>query len=76
MEGASVTHSNIVEAENKKALSMFDVSLHILSQGDCFSITQRRPVSGGSLEKSIILEKQATNIKISKRKKNKAELKK
>ena len=65
VEGASVTHSNIAEAENKKALSMFDVRLHILSQGDCFSLDKRRPISGGNLEKSVILEKQATDLKSS-----------
>ncbi|MCE3254649.1 MAG: cyanophycinase [Rickettsiaceae bacterium] len=72
VEGASVTYSNIAEAENKRTLSMFDVRLHILSQGDSFSLKKRRPISAGNLEKSIILEKQATDIKISKRKSRKA----
>jgi len=69
VEGASVTYSNIAEAEHKRTLSMFDVRLHILSQGDCFSLDKRRPISSGSLEKSVLLEKQAAEeIRISKQK--------
>jgi cyanophycinase len=63
VEGASVTHSNIAEAENKRTLSMFDVRLHILSDGDCFSLSKRRPISAPSLEKSKKLEELAAYIK-------------
>lgn len=80
VEGASVTHSNIAEAENKRTLSMFDVRLHILSDGDCFSLSKRRPISSATLkdnpehllEKSILLEKQAPVTKPIKKRKRKA----
>src|SRR3954469_21290296 len=44
MDGAGVTRSNIAEAEEKHALSMFDVRLHVLSAADSFDLDQRLPV--------------------------------
>lgn len=42
-EGA--THSNIAEAQPHSTLSIFDVRLHVLSQGDRFDLTRRRPLA-------------------------------
>lgn len=44
VDGSSVTHSNITEAEPDRALTMFDVRLHVLSAGDAFNLVKRRPV--------------------------------
>jgi cyanophycinase len=44
IEGAGVSRSNIAEAETKRTLSMFDVRLHVLSDGDRFDLTNRRPI--------------------------------
>ncbi|HEY0352920.1 MAG TPA: hypothetical protein VGC68_04720 [Enterovirga sp.] len=41
--GAGITHSNIVEAQSECARSMYDVRLHVLSQGDEFELPHRRP---------------------------------
>lgn len=46
MDGEDVTHSNIAEARAERALSMFDVRLHVLSSGDRFDLKQRRPTCG------------------------------
>src|SRR3954462_10084140 len=43
VDGAGVTHSNIAEARPDRALSMYDVRLHVLSSGDAFDIVKRRP---------------------------------
>jgi cyanophycinase len=43
VDGVCVTHSNVAEAEPERALSMHDVRLHVLSWGDRFDLSQRRP---------------------------------
>ena len=45
VDGAGVTHSNIAEedADAGRALSIYDVRLHVLSQGDEFDLRTRRP---------------------------------
>jgi cyanophycinase len=69
VEGAGVTRSNIAEGEEKRTLSMFDVRLHILSQGDRFDLDKRRPIPMQSSNKSKKLEK-ATTPKVSLKKKS------
>jgi cyanophycinase len=46
VDGESSTHSNIAEARADRALSMFDVRMHVLSSGDTFTISTRRPACG------------------------------
>lgn len=48
VDGAGVTHSNVAEARQDEALSMFGVQLHILTAGNLFDMETRRP----SLEES------------------------
>ncbi|MNS05713.1 cyanophycinase [Brevundimonas sp. P7753] len=43
VDGEGATHSNISEGGADDALSMFDVRLHVLSQGDGFDLDRRRP---------------------------------
>jgi cyanophycinase len=43
IDAAGVTHSNIAEARPERALSMYDVRLHVLSSGDIFELARRRP---------------------------------
>lgn len=43
VDGANVTDSNLTEEEPERTLSIFDVRLHLLSQGDSFDLHQRRP---------------------------------
>src|SRR5690242_18992190 len=52
VDGASVTRSNIAEGEEKRALSISDVRLHVLSEGDQFDLHTRRPTAAGDVEKS------------------------
>lgn len=47
-DGAGVTNSNIAEAEPKSVLSIFGVSLHVLSAGDSFDLKTHTPMRGSS----------------------------
>ncbi|WP_374468938.1 cyanophycinase [Phenylobacterium sp.] len=46
VDGAEVGHSNVAEAEADYALSMHDVRLHVLTEGDEFDLKSRRPKGG------------------------------
>jgi cyanophycinase len=59
VDGAGVTLSNIAEAEPERALSMFDVRLHVLSAGDTFDVNRRRPAEVPDVTKSHAIETQA-----------------
>lgn len=43
VDGSSVSYSNIAEGEDERTLSIFDVRLHLLAQGDVFDLAERRP---------------------------------
>ncbi len=43
LDGSGVTASNIAEAEEDAVLSIYDVKMHVLSRGDRFDLTERRP---------------------------------
>lgn len=44
VDGTGVTHSNIAEKNEKdQALSIYDIKLHVLSQGDSFDLRERHP---------------------------------
>lgn len=46
VDGEEATHSNIAEARSERALSLFDVRMHVLSSGDRFDLDERRPSPG------------------------------
>ncbi|MFL6862030.1 MAG: cyanophycinase [Allosphingosinicella sp.] len=43
VDGADVSHCNVAEADPERALSMHDVRVHVLSDGDHFDLRRRRP---------------------------------
>jgi cyanophycinase len=43
VDGSRISASNIAEQEERKTLSLFDVTLHVLSTGDTFDLAKRRP---------------------------------
>lgn len=49
VDGETVSHSNIAEAKSEDALSIFDIRMHVLSAGDAFDFTARRPACGDPL---------------------------
>jgi cyanophycinase len=46
VDGGAVTHSNIAEARPERTLSMFDVTMHVLSSGDRFDLKERQASNG------------------------------
>ncbi len=60
VDGAGVTHSNIAEAKPERALSMYDVRLHVLSSGDTFDLAHRRPAAVPDVTRSHAIEAQVT----------------
>lgn len=46
VDGEQTTHSNIAEARAERALSMFNVCMHVLSSGDRFDLDARAPTAG------------------------------
>jgi cyanophycinase len=53
-DGSGVTQSNIAEAEPDSILSLFGVKLHILSAGDNFDLSSRKPKGGHTPKNSIL----------------------
>lgn len=43
VDGAGVSHCNVSEADPRNALSLHDVTLHVLACGDLFDLDRRRP---------------------------------
>jgi cyanophycinase len=58
VDGAGVTQSNIAEAEPERALSMYDIRMHVLSSGDAFDLGKRRPEEVPDVQKSHAIEAQ------------------
>ena len=55
VDGAGVTQSNIAEAKPDRALSIFDIRMHVLSAGDRFDLAARRPDERAGAEDSEAL---------------------
>jgi cyanophycinase len=53
VDGTEVTYSNVAEEELKKTLSIYNVRMHMLSQGDRFDLLNRQPrqMKGRAAEK-------------------------
>ena len=43
IDGTGVTYSNVAEEDTKKTLSIYNVKMHMLSQGDRFDLLNRAP---------------------------------
>jgi cyanophycinase len=43
LDAGASTYSNITDEETDRSLSVFDVKLHMLSQGDIYDCDTRRP---------------------------------
>ncbi len=60
VDEAGVTYSNIAEARPERALSMYDIRLHVLCTGDTFDLAQRRPAEVPDVRKSHAIEAQVS----------------
>jgi cyanophycinase len=61
IDGTEVTYSNVAEEDLKKTLSIYDVRMHMLSQGDRFDLINRQPrqMKGRAAEKLPEKEEEA-----------------
>jgi cyanophycinase len=59
VDGAGITHSNIAEARPERALSMYDVRMHVLGAGDAFDLASRRPAKAPRLSDAETLAREA-----------------
>ncbi|MFP5288232.1 MAG: cyanophycinase [Thermoanaerobaculia bacterium] len=50
VDGTETSFSNVAEEKDDQTLSVFDVKLHLLSDGGCFDLQERRPVEAGQQE--------------------------
>jgi cyanophycinase len=46
VDGSDVSYTNLTDAGQDRTLSVFDLRVHLLSQGDTFDLKQRVPVAG------------------------------
>ena len=60
LDGAGVTSSNITEGRSDRTLSITDVRLHVLSHGDTFDLSTRRPGHTADVKDSHALESPPT----------------
>jgi len=62
IDGTGVTYSNVAEEDVKKTLSIYNVKLHMLSQGDRFDLLNRMPrqMKGQAAEKLPQKEEEET----------------
>jgi cyanophycinase len=53
IDGTEVTYSNVADEDTKKTLSIYNVRMHMLSQGDRFDLLNRQPrkMTGRSAER-------------------------
>jgi cyanophycinase len=61
LDGSNVSYSNIAEEALKKTLSIYDVRIHVLSQGDRFDLQTRRPSQMTGRAAKRLPEKQEDN---------------
>jgi cyanophycinase len=50
VDGSGSTFSNIAEEKEDRTLSVHDIKLHLLSDGSCFDLKNRRPVEAEQLQ--------------------------
>jgi cyanophycinase len=63
VDGRYVSYSNVNETEADKTLAVYDLKLHVLTEGDSFDLTTRRPTSFGAIEQIKTLEAAVNSAK-------------
>ena len=46
VDGTQVTHTNIAEAQADSMLSLFGLTIHVMSSGDTYDLHNRKPIAG------------------------------
>jgi cyanophycinase len=56
VDGRYISYSNVTEADADRTLAVYDVKLHVLTEGDSFDLKTRRPTSFGAIQHIRTLE--------------------
>ena len=64
VDGHDLSYTNISEASFSRAMSVFDVKLHVLSNGDCFDMRSRHPAHIGANVEDLVAELQLVREEI------------
>lgn len=56
LDGRYISYSNVDESEHDRTLAVYDLKLHLLTEGDSFDLKTRRPTSFGAIEHIRSLE--------------------
>lgn len=56
VDGRYISYSNVADAEPEKTLAVYDLKLHVLTEGDSFDLETRRPTSFGAIQQIRALE--------------------
>src|SRR5262249_28369957 len=64
VDGHDLRYTNISEASFSRALSVFGVKLHVLSNGDCFDVNSRQPAHTPAIDEDTEAERQTIEKEI------------
>jgi cyanophycinase len=56
VDGRYISYSNVTEAAADRTLAVYDLKLHVLTEGDSFDLETRRPTSFGAIQHIRTLE--------------------
>jgi cyanophycinase len=56
VDGRYISYSNVNESDADKTLAVYDLKLHVLTEGDSFDLATRRPTSFGAIQHIRTLE--------------------
>jgi cyanophycinase len=63
VDGRYISYSNVTEGHAEKTLAVYDLKLHVLTEGDSFNLETRRPTSFGAIQHIRTLEAAVANSK-------------
>lgn len=58
VDGQDISYSSLSEKRPKGVISIYNVYLHVLAEGDCFDMAQRKPISAEEMKKEKEKEKE------------------
>ena len=63
VDGRYISYSNVAESNTEKTLAVYDLKLHLLTEGDLFDLATRRPTSFGAIQHIRTLEAAVASAK-------------
>lgn len=56
VDGRYISYSNVTDANPEKTLAVYDLKVHVLTEGDSFDLETRRPTRFGAIQHIRTLE--------------------